>query len=100
MSTIKQDEEALAQWAAALGYEPCCIKAGVVYGVCPMAYTYGLCVGVGAYGYAYRYCYERKIDAVIAMKAWAGDGHGDPPGPWIKLKGHQSGERLGPGALL
>jgi hypothetical protein len=61
-----------------------------------MMFTTGLMVGLDELGYAYRYCYEHQADAAAALAAW--DGQGDPPGPWIKIKGHPDGERLGPGA--
>lgn len=65
-------------------------------GVIRMAYTVGLCVGLNDAGYEYRYCYQRYADAVCAAEQW--DGQGDPPGPWIKLKGHRErGEVHGPG---
>lgn len=65
-------------------------------GVQVFIYTYGLVVGVDSTGYAGRYCYERKEDAVAALVIW--DGVADPAGPWIKYKG-LGGERLGPGAI-
>ena len=66
-------------------------------GVSRFLYTAGLCVGLGPSKYEYRYCYARYIDAIRAAEQW--DGHDDPPGPWIKLKGHLTrGEVLGPGA--
>lgn len=65
--------------------------------VCQYFYTAGLVVDCVEHGYAYRYCYAEVVQAVIAAVTW--DGHGDPPGPWIKLKGHpERGEVLGPGA--
>lgn len=64
--------------------------------VCQYFYTAGLVVDCTALGYAYRYCYGAMADALMAVKTW--DGHGDPPGPWIKLKGHPTrGEEAGPG---
>ena len=66
-------------------------------GVMPMNFTCGLFVGLDETGYAYRYCYPTLTDAVMAAATWTGEG--DPPGPWIKLKGHPEGERLGPGAV-
>lgn len=68
---------------------------GGLVGLSKMAYTTGLVVGLEDTGYAGRYCYERASDARGALNAWTGEG--DPPGPWIKYKGH-GGERLGPGA--
>jgi hypothetical protein len=66
-------------------------------GVKHMIYTASLIVGLNEEGYRYRYCYPTLFDALEALRVW--DGTGDPPGPWIKLKGHPDGERLGPGAL-
>lgn len=63
--------------------------------VVAMIYTWGLCVDMTVTSYAYRYCYAKEADAVAALRAW--DGRGDPPGPWIKLKG-LGVDRLGPGA--
>jgi hypothetical protein len=64
-------------------------------GVQPQIYTVALMVGLDEMGYRYRYCYPTYMDATLALHTW--DGKGDPPGPWIKLKGHPAGERLGPG---
>lgn len=65
-------------------------------GVLPMAFTYGLMLGLTETGYESRYCYEHRDDAIHALAIW--DGTGDPPGPWIKHKGLKTGERIGPGA--
>jgi hypothetical protein len=65
-------------------------------GVMRMLYTTGLCYGLAPEGYEWRYCYEHAADALLALEEW--DGAGDPPGPWLKVKGHPAGERLGPGA--
>ncbi len=58
--------------------------------------TTGLVVGLSITSYRGRYCYESQDQAEQAIREW--DGHGDPPGPWIKYKGEE-GERLGPGAI-
>lgn len=42
-------------------------------------------VGVEPNTYRTRFCYEQLSDAIGALATW--DGHGDPPGPWIKEKG-------------
>jgi hypothetical protein len=66
-------------------------------GVSLFIYTVGLCVELDAFSYRYRYCYAYLKDAHAALTTW--DGTGDPPGPWIKLKGHPTrGDVLGPGA--
>ncbi len=74
---------------------------GKVAGIQRMLFTFGLCCGIHREGnllfHDYRYCYEHEADAIAALSEW--DGKGDPPGPWIKLKGARV-ERLGPGALL
>jgi len=75
---------------------------GRLIGVYNLMYSYGLCVGIKVNhieydSYAYRYCYAHYEDAVLAAATW--DGIGDPPGPWIKLKGHpERPDELGPGA--
>lgn len=79
------------------GYQ--CIREmpdGRIVGVLPMAYTWGLCVGLDEFGIASRYCYEHKLDAELAALSW--NGAGDPPGPWIKHKG-AGRDKLGPGAV-
>jgi hypothetical protein len=70
---------------------------GEYAGVRQMGYTGGLHVGLTDAGYAWRYCYPTAKQALEALAVW--DGAGDPPGPWIKLKGHPDGDRLGPGAV-
>jgi len=64
---------------------------GDVIGTQRMIFTTGLFVGLWAYGYHTRFCYEREADAVTACQTW--DGTGDPPGPWIKEK---PADRLNP----
>lgn len=63
-------------------------------GVYNMAYTTGLFVDLDEAGYDHRYCYEHRRDTVAALEAW--DGTGDPPGPWIKQKGAEGGDRMNP----
>ena len=58
-------------------------------------FTHALVTGLDAYGYAGRYCYETRAEALAALENWRDSD--DPPGPWIKYKGI-GGERLGPGA--
>lgn len=48
-------------------------------------FTAGLLVGVDEDGYRTRFCYPTMAAAIDALAMW--DGHGDPPGPWIKEKG-------------
>lgn len=75
---------------------------GRVIGVYRFMYSFGLCVDIQTHdlekdAYAYRYCYASGKDAAMAVFVW--DGVGDPPGPWIKLKGHPDRpDELGPGA--
>lgn len=70
---------------------------GRVIGVRPMLYTTGLAVGITPFeACEYQYCYESALDCLRAYTAW--DGQGDPPGPWLKLKGHpERPEEHGPG---
>jgi hypothetical protein len=66
-----------------------------VCGIRALITTYGIFCGLDETGYLYRYCYQYLRDAGPALRAWSGEG--DPPGPWIVLKG-QGEDRLGPGA--
>ena len=59
-------------------------------------YTIGLCVDLGEFGYAYRYCYASLPDVMDAFNEY--EGEGDPRGQWIKVKGSGMEDRLGPGA--
>lgn len=64
-------------------------------GVTAFIYTAGLVVGLTASSYDYRYCYATLAAALRDAEQW--DGTGDPPGPWIKLKGHPTrGEVMNP----
>lgn len=54
-------------------------------------FTTGLFIVDSRHTWRTRWCYERKIDAMLALAKW--DGKGDPPGPWIKQKPQ---ERLNP----
>jgi len=62
-----------------------------------MIWTWGLFIGVDEFGYQERYCYERMEHAVAAALTWNGEGR--PPGPWIKRRGVNVAEELGPGAV-
>lgn len=74
-------------------------KALPLHGWCAInesfLYTSAIVTGITPMGYVGRYCYEHRHDAIDAFMEW--NGHGDPPGPWIKYKGPPH-ERLGPGA--
>lgn len=57
-----------------------------IVGLTHFAFTVGLVYGMTASFYEGRYCYPRAKDALDAFNTW--DGVGDPPGPWVKHKGH------------
>jgi hypothetical protein len=78
------DSERIAA-AEGHGYFDVKVLDGKVCGLLRLAFTTGLIVDIGKYGYNCRYCYPRHGDAVEALAAW--DGKGDPPGNWIKRKG-------------
>lgn len=90
------NEEELVARAIEDGYWDARVVNGVVIAYTPMAYTFGLFVGVEEHGYSHRYCYQHLTEVLDALEQW--DGQGDPPGPWIKVKGLRE-ERLGPGAI-
>ncbi|WP_213957527.1 hypothetical protein [Variovorax sp. dw_954] len=81
-------------------YSNLCMKNGQVCGIGQMLLTHGILVGMSLHSSAQRrYCYEYKADAVRALNEW--DGHGHPPGPWVKVKGRMGDvllDELGPGA--
>ncbi len=57
-----------------------------ICGLARMYFTTGLFYGLEWDTYQGRYCYESKLEALQDLFAW--DGAGDPPGDWIKHKGH------------
>lgn len=57
------------------------------------AYTVGLLVDVGEYGYERRYCFENWPDAIIAITDYENVAE-HAPGPWIKCKGRMNGEPI------
>jgi len=59
---------------------------GAWCGVQKYMFTYSLTVGIVETAYFCRYCYESRGEALSALISW--DGRGDPPGNWIKKKGH------------
>lgn len=70
----------------ALGYESVRLLASGEYaGLMSFLYTTGLCVGLEQAGYRTRFCFPDQASAIQALNHW--DGHGDPPGPWLKQKG-------------
>lgn len=50
-----------------------------------MMFTYSLCHGIDWCGISERWCYQTKVEALVALSRW--DGVGDPPGMWIVHKG-------------
>lgn len=71
--------------AEAVGYAACRVLAsGETAGLRQMITTVGLMVGIGPDEYRTRFCYPDAASAFEAIQRW--DGHGDPPGPWIKEK--------------
>lgn len=69
---------------AAEGYMNVTTKAGKLCGVMPMAFTWGLFVGLDRWGYECRYCYHTLGEAVGALNDWNGIGD---PADYIKKKG-------------
>lgn len=69
------------------------LPSGEWAGLMRFLFTTGLVVGLDLEGYRTRFCYTYHEDALQALLEW--DGHGDPPGPWIKEKG-RGGERENP----
>lgn len=68
-----------------MGYHPIKrLDTGELAGVMDYVFTAGIVVGLDPVGWRTRYCYESRPIAEAALEAW--DGHGDPPGPWIKQK--------------
>jgi len=76
---------ALVESLSASGYTDIRVLQDQLCGVHQFNYTTALVVGLDPTGYRLRYCYEQRSDAQAAIMAW--DGHGHPPGPWIKCKG-------------
>lgn len=58
-----------------------------ICGLSYMAFTVGLFYGLDRTGYKGRYCFDNLREAMDAIDAWKGPG--DPPGEWIKHKGHR-----------
>jgi len=59
---------------------------GIWCALCRFAFTTGLIVDIGPYGYKYRYCFENKSDAIDSLKLYE-DVNEHPSGNWIKRKG-------------
>lgn len=55
-------------------------------GIRRMAFTTGLFYGITEFVYEGRYCFHTFKEAAAALAVWSGTG--DPPGNWIKHKGH------------
>ncbi len=75
------------EWALIeMGYEtPTLLSTGEIAAGRRMLYTYGLFVGMNAWGYRTRFCYPNREEALKALAGYTGKN--DPPGPWIKEKG-------------
>ncbi|MEJ8852739.1 hypothetical protein [Variovorax rhizosphaerae] len=82
-------------------YSDLCMSNGRICAVGRMLWTHAILVGISIHSSAERrYFYEHQADAARALSEW--DGHGHPPGPWIKVKGRMGGvllDELGPGAV-
>lgn len=79
-------EPALASMLAENGYAMVRrLPSGEVAGLRQFMFTVGLCVGLDEFGLRTRFCYPSIAEAAFAMLLW--NGHGDPPGAWIKQKG-------------
>lgn len=79
--------EQIAELCRDMGYSEVRTINGLICGILPYVFTWGLCVGVNEYGLQYRYCYKDRADAVDAIRTWGGDPEVPPTGPWIKRKG-------------
>lgn len=66
----------------------CCVQ--------PMAFTWGLVVGIDPFDphnpYLRRYCYEHREDAMAAVEDFKDPLMKHAPGPWIKCKGQWGGQ--------
>lgn len=84
--------------ATELGYNNVrLLPTGQLAGLHSFMFTVGVVVGLSQLGYKVRYCYASAVEALAALNEW--NGSGDPPGPWIKRKGADTPDKLGPGAL-
>lgn len=80
-------DPALAAELKASGYIAAArLRSGEVAAIQRMMFTWALCIGCDATGYRTRYCFPDLGSALQAMMTWCGEG--DPPGQWIKQKGH------------
>lgn len=84
-SRSKSAEDHIRLLLADQGYQHIKSSNGKICALRRFAFTTALLVGLDDVGYELRYCYEHACDAATALSAW--DGHGHPPGPWIKCKG-------------
>lgn len=82
---MQQDSEELFKFITDQGYTDLRVVDGKLCGLMQMSFTHALVVDMTWAGYARRYCYEHKSDALMALNIWDGADH--PSGPWIKLKG-------------
>lgn len=62
--------------------------------LCDYVHTTDIVVGIRGGSYRKRYSYDSSDLARQALDKW--DGHGDPPGPWLKCKSPDE-LRIGPG---
>jgi len=76
------------------GYLVTKVMNGKVYGLNRFMFTVGLVVGIDETGYAYQYCYDNYVDALVDFQTWNGEGH--PSGDWIKCKGWPDGDISNP----
>ncbi len=64
------------------GYlQPRQLPDGSWAGLIPLLYTTGLCLGIGEMGYRYRFCFERREDAMVALENLT--SMDDEPTGWI-----------------
>ncbi len=85
MDSLKRSSTELVAALEAGGYDDLRTIGEVICGIRRFNYTTSIVVGLDEAGYERRYCYEYKVDAQAALRAWDGEAH--PSGPWIECKG-------------
>jgi hypothetical protein len=87
---VTDDERKLIAHLEANGYRNLRRIAGVLCGTMDYLTTRALTVGLDAWNYERRYCYQERAEADAALAAYT-DPTTHPGGAWIKVKGEFHG---------
>jgi len=86
-------DDELVQFLESNGYRNVRKIGGVWCGLMDYLTTRSITVGLDAFTFERRYCYQNRAEADAALDVYT-DPATHPPGPWIKVKGVYRGVHI------